>query len=154
MMKLREQLLVMGFIVISSTTLSFGQKTKYNSRCDALRIFLNSQEVNKWFAKRNLKDSDLIIVDVRNNLKRCPIMKWRGFKVSILNSGPLRDSLERFNPYYVLKGRDKYYVLLSNERNGVMIFFIQQGSSSYASEVRVYKWKNKFILGKIKNETL
>ena len=153
-MKLKEHLLIISFIVVSSTTLTFGQKKICNSRCEALKVFLNSQEVNKWFAKRNLKDSDLIIVDVRNNLEQCLITKWRGFKVSILKSGPLHDSLAKFNPYYVLKGRSKYYVLLSNKRNGIITYFIHQGSSSYACEVKVFKRNNKFILSKIETVTL
>lgn len=153
-MKLNKQILVMGLIVVSSTTQSFGQKTKYNSRCEALRAFLNSQEVSGWFGRNNPKDSDVVIVDVQNNLNQCTFSEWRGFGVSIVSKGPLRDSLAKFNPYYVLRGRLKYYVLLSNEQNGVIDFFIRQGSSSYACEVKIFKRKNKFILGKIKNDTL
>lgn len=151
---LNKRFLFIVVLLIITTNITFGQKTKCNSRCEALKIFLNSQEVNKWFSKRNLKDSDLIIVDVKNNFERCPLTKWRGFKTSILNRGPLRDSLAKFNPYYVLKGRSKYYVLLSNERKGVITFFIQQGSSSYACEVKVFKRNNKFILGNIENLTI
>ncbi len=141
-------------MVLFSTSLSFGQETKYNSRCEALKVFLNSREVNSWFGRNNPKDPDVVIVDVQNNLNQCPFSEWRGFKLSIVNKGSLRDSLAKFNPYYVLRGRPKYYVLLSNEENGIITFFIQQGSSSYACEVEAFKRKNKYVLGKIKQSTI
>jgi len=151
---LSKQFLFMVFLSISTTSMTFGQKTNHNSRCEALKAFLNSREVNSWFKRSDVKDSDLIIVDVQNNLDKCPLTRWRGFKVSIVNSGPLRDSLAKFDPYYVLRGRRKYYVLLSDEKNGIITFFIRQGSSSSASEVKVFKRKNKYLLGKIENKTL
>jgi hypothetical protein len=91
---------------------------------------------------------------VRNNLDKCGITMWRGFRVSVVNNGRLRDSLAKFDSYYVLKGRPQFYVLLSSEKDGIVTFFIRQGASSHASEVKVFKRKNKFLLGKIENKIL
>jgi hypothetical protein len=152
--QLDKRFLFIGFLLITTTNITFGQKPAYNSHCEALKAFLTSHEVNSWFKRSDVKDSDLIIVDVQNNLDKCPLTRWRGFRLSIVNSGPLRDSLAKFNPYYVLRGRPKYYVLLSDKQNGIIIFFIRQGSSSHACEAQVFKRKNKFILTKIREVLL
>ncbi|HET7118653.1 MAG TPA: hypothetical protein VFI29_19310 [Hanamia sp.] len=129
------------------------QKTEAKNMCNALEIFLNSKEVCYHFRKCNLDDSLLIILDLNNISEGCTIDHWRGLRAVILRKGPLVDSLQKFDAYFLLKNRCNYFVLMSEkEKKSVNSVYIRQGCSSLASGVKITMINRTFYLGKIKND--
>jgi hypothetical protein len=96
---------------------SNAQKPKAGNMGRAFEEFINDQKVLDNFRKSCSKeDSALIIVDLDNVVNGYPITNWMGFKVIILNKGPLVDSLKILDAYYLLKNHCNYYVLMSRKQ--------------------------------------
>ena len=130
---------------------AFGKKSY--SKCDAISTFLNSKDVISGFKFPYLnKDSLLIILDLFNELSECYITKWRGFPVSIINKGPLIDSLKKFNWHYVIKHRTNMYVFASHQVGDIgRSITIQNGSSNVGCSIQIREKNKRFYLGKIKS---
>ena len=124
-----------------------GQTSKFNSSCDAINFFINSPKVTKNFIKESQNDSLIYFVDLTHALDSCNISNWKGKKVSIINEGPIFDSLKHFNLYYVTAGRTNIYLFYKSKTS----FMIQCGRNNVLSLVDFEIKKSKYYLRRIEN---
>ena len=147
---LKVKILFTTFIFAFS--FSNGQKSKSYTKCEAIIQFLNSQDVTDWFKKLKTDNDSLIIVDYNNEMNKCHIDRWRGFPISIANSGGLVDSVKRYNWNHVIGLRRNIFVFsIYKLKDKPISFLILNGTTNLFSRMTIKEKKQRFRLGKIEN---
>lgn len=129
------------------------QKVKMSSMGKALSEFINSKKVIDNFKYLNdQQDSSIVFVDLKNVANDYSFNIWRGFKVTVLKSGSLIDSLKLFDAHYLLKNRCNYFVLMSRkERKNITAITLRHACTNVVSNITITEKKGLFYLGKIEN---
>lgn len=148
-----KKFILTNFLIFLLCNAVVAQKVKFRTIGEALKEFMNSTKVIDNFNRNSQKgDSSIILIDLKNVIDDYPIEAWRGFKVTICNSGLLVDSLKLRDAHYLLKNRCNYYVLMSRkESKNVTAITLRHACTNVVSNTKVIEKNRLFYLGKIEN---
>jgi hypothetical protein len=134
---------------------SDGQTRVTGSKCQMLDSFINSKEVFTWIREiETNKDSTLVFLDPNNLLSPCKLTTWRNYKVELVNSGQMIDSLKRYEFHYIVKKRPRYYQIRQDRVGKEQILTLHRGYDNLISQATISRGKKRYYLGKIKSSVL
>jgi hypothetical protein len=143
---------ILGIVIsIFIFSLSIKAQTIESTNKDSIVfLFINSQEVISGFKYCRKPDTGfLVILDPDSLLIRLNPTTWFGHMISIINSGELIDSINRFDPNYVIKNRNNYFILRTAESPYGTELFIHAPYTNLYSLAVIKKKKKIYQLGKI-----
>jgi len=148
-LKIKKAIIYLVLVLLSVST--FGQ-IGFNNKCEALNSFINSKNVLNWFGKStNSPDSTLYFLDPDNKFSNCSINLWQGCHAIVINSGPLIDSLKKYDFNFLIKKRFNYYQLREyNDGKDIMLLF-HRGIDNVSSSVKLKIRKGKYYLTKVES---
>ena len=128
---------------------TYGQ-TGFTDKCQALKYFLNSKEVDSWFKKPiSFQDSTVYFLDPDSLLISCDLKSWMNCTVVIINSGEIIDSLKNYDFHYLINKRFNYYQLRESHIKDQTTLVFHRGHDNLSSSVQIKKKKKKYFLSGI-----
>lgn len=126
-----------------------GQEIKSKSKCDLISILINSDQ--KWLRlPKNPTDSTVNFLDPEHLLDSCHFTYWRGFKVNIIRSGILIDSIHRYELHFVTQFKPSYYAIRESKSTEYWGILFQRGYDNIFVQATLRKKHGYYYMGKIK----
>jgi len=136
-------------IFCQSWLLSKAQSQKSLSKCEAIRTFLSSRQVDSNFSRYHVKEVDtFFIIDMDSSLTNCDCTNWRGKPVHLITKGGLFDSAMKFSwPYFMsIKNQRSLYRFSMRNENGSKGLIFLQGYGSIISEADYIIKKSRYYI--------
>jgi hypothetical protein len=155
--RLLSRLFIFQLAAIALSTTLFGQNSNKDIKCNVVSEFLDSLDNTSNFHYLP-KDTTLIFLDPNDLIKESLPDRWHTYRISIVKQGSIIDSLRRFDPHFVLKGRCQYFILALNhnhllsqkhDKRGFNLNLYQPCSNEF-SEAEIKSQKGKYYIATIR----
>ena len=148
---MRNRKLLLLFLALAQLPLlSIGQQIKTTSKDSIVISFINSKEVIDGFKFCHKPDTGILIfLDPNKLLRKELIARWWGHPVEIITEGELIDSIKNFNPNYVIKNRNNYFIVKEVQSETGVRLYIHAPYTNLICYASIKKIKKKYYLGKI-----
>jgi len=139
--------LFLTFILFFNSDAS--SQVKQVTYCELVLEFINSEKVLTHLKLDKYNSSVIYILDPGHILDSCALSYWNGIPVTIINKGPLIDSTQQIELYFVVRARCNFFEISKWQSNGKEKIFFRHGCSGEDAEAEVIKRNHRVKLGRI-----
>ena len=129
----------------------FSQSKVYKTQYELVRTFLNTPKVLKHFTLSDVsEDSTITIIDVNGILNESDLRNWNGFHVIVNNSGPIIDTINKFNAFHI-RTRKRNLLIIQIIKSGKQLsYFLFQPTSNADCNAFVLRKRNGIVIKEIR----
>jgi len=115
--------------------------------------FINSEKVLTHLKLDKYNSSVIYILDPGHILDSCALSYWNGIPVTIINKGPLIDSTQQIELYFVVRARCNFFEISKWQSNGKEKIFFRHGLREHDFIKRV-EGRRRITLYNVEREEL
>ncbi len=152
---LKSRKLIVTIICVWQSLTGLAQNYKAFAKDSIIHLFITSQKVVDRFNHCNVAPTGvLLILDPDNLLGKANFSTWLGHDLKIVNTGPIIDSIKKYEPYFVLKNQNNVFILREYNFNKQKSLRIHFPYNNIVVEARLKNIKGTFYLDKFESAVL